>query len=398
MVMFNVFTFLQLHRYKYDGKLYEFIEPPYDNGGKGLRCIGFTGTTTIREEYLKCDTIRKVIPQKKCKSSVKRFSALLTVMQTKNWSIIARYANSDRTMPELMALIPSEDSMLMYELSFNNEIISLSFPHLKRKNKFTPTADQYEFMDKFIDTMDLDKSPEFLKYLQDPAFQQQCNSLAFGVLHPNDELPEKEEDVMALITAPKHLSTDDIEKMKSLFPLTPAEEEKKPHRQWPATSNGNKEDINVFLEPGSSRSGNQQVGEKTKIGTIRPADDFLSLLSRGEPFNELATQIQDILIDFVRKPMITDTTDKIHNGLLAYRGRAKRNAPLQYNRWIAHFKEALRTHKKKEIWKLIVKEKLGLITLNESEKCNVSFEKAQAFYLDELDPQNDEMDIDASNE
>lgn len=72
--------------------------------------------------------------------------------------------------------------------------------------------------------------------------------------------------------------------------------------------------------------------------------------------------------------------DKVHKALLAYRETAKEKIPFQYNEWITKFKETLKDRYKIDIWNLIVKENLGLITKDESEMSCVTTEEAIAFY------------------
>lgn len=347
----------------------------FENGGKGLRCIGFTKTSNIRTEHLKGGTIKMVVPQKGCESSAKRFSALLAAMQNLDLAIVARYTYHSKTAPAVMALFPhDEKSMLMHELFFKDNMISMTFPPLDTK-KFTPTAEQNDFMDKFIDSMDLTKSSLWNQFdgLMDPGLQHMYRVIAYRAINPNDPLPTVDQDLLALISPPK-LNDDDLTKMKELFPLEEIKLTTK-EKLWKHIQSGSVDEVELM----EKLNAKQPDIEITKIGTIQPMEDFALLLSSGERFTDLIKQLQDVIVQLATKSMVS-MDDKINKALFVYRDTAKQKGAHYYNEWIANFKELLKEREKVQLWEMIVNERLGLITKDESEISTVTAEEAAKFY------------------
>lgn len=352
----------------------------FSNGGKGLKCIGFTKASTISEEDLKGSSIRMVIPQKNFESSAKRFSALLEAMRNLDLVIVARYTYHNSTAPAVMALFPHDDkSMLMHELFFKDNMISMTFPPLDTR-KFTPSAEQSEFMDKFIDSMDLTENPSFKQFdsLMDPGLQHTYRVIAHRAINPNDPVPTVDKDLLALISPPKPDGID-IVAMKELFPLEEIKLTTK-EKLLKNIQSGMVDD--EVCKKSLNSNANQQDIEITKIGTIQPTEDFLLLLASGEKFTDLIKQLQDVVVQLATKTMVA-MDDKISKALFAYREHAKQKGAHKYNEWIGNFKELLKEREKVQLWEMIINEQLGLITNGESEISTVTDEEAAAFYKDD---------------
>lgn len=358
----------------YGGVPVPYNDVVFDNGGKGLRCIGFTHESNIQMENLEGSSTRLVIPQKGYDSSAKRFSALVAAMRKLNLALIARYTYHTTSAPKLMALFPhDENSMVMHELFFKENMVEIRFPPLETR-QFTPTDEQNEFMDKFIDSMDLSASKQF-DHLMDPGLQHLYRVIANRAINPDDPVPSVDKDLLALITPPQPNGID-IEEMKNLFPL---EEIKLTTKEKLLKNIQNIEnDVGHEDELAANLNANHDI-DITKIGTIRPTADFLFLLNSGERFDLLIVQLQDVIVQLATKSMVA-MDDKIHEALLAYRETAKQKGAYKYNDWIVNFKELLKEREKVKLWELIVNERLGLITASESETSTVTDENAVAFY------------------
>lgn len=393
-------------RYLYGGVPVPDVQDSDENvkkSEKGLFCIGFTSAKYVRDEYLVGETMYVVVPQKGTQVAPRQFSALLKAMHGLDFVIIARYVYRTGTAPKLMALFPSENSMQMMELFFKDNHVSVRFPPLDSQAT-EPSEDQLNFMDKFIDANDLtkveagptQKPTEKFKKLLDPGLQYMYRAIAHRALNPSDPLLKPDEDVMALITPPQKIDPAMLEEMKNMFPLKPAKvtnrEKFMANLQNVDTDKPN-ENGNANVKVHSSES------DVIEIGTVKPADDFMELLDRGEPFNMLATQIQNVIMNLMVKSMVA-MDEKIHKALLVYRETAKQKAPFQYNTFIEKFKVDLHDRNKTELWDLIVKEGLGLITRHEGEMSTVSDEEANEFYKsDEIAAQTmKDVEMDASND
>lgn len=363
---------LRIFRYMYGSTPVPFDDVELANGEKGLRCLGFAKTSSIQIEHLEGSSTRMVVPQTGADSSAKRFGALLAAMRDLDSALIARYTYSNRSAPKIMALFPHDDnSMLMHELFFKENMVLMTFPSLE-SHKFTPTDEQNEFMDKFIDSMDLTGSTQF-DQLMDPGVQHIYRVLAHRAINPEDPLVAVDKSLLALITPPTPKGID-IDEMKTLFPLQEIERSNK--EKW-------LENIqNLQSEAGDNRATSLQDGNDidiTSVGTIRPAEDFLLLLAKGEHIDRPIRQLQDVIVQLAIKS-VTAMDDKICKALDAYRENAKQKCPYKYNDYIQKFKDVLKEREKVQLWEMIVKERLGLITERESEISTVTDANAAAFY------------------
>lgn len=368
----------------YGGEAVIFEDEKYDNGGKGLKCIGFTDIESIQLAHLVGDTIWAVVPLYSSDVSTKRFSALLRAMHESNKAIIARYTYRDGNAPKLMALFPSENAMLMHELFFRDNHVELRFPLLQSKSN-TPSAEQYECMDKFIDSMDLmtenkmniehepgmQSSSGMFKRLLDPGLQYAYRVIAHRAINPSEPLLKIDQEILALITPPKKA---DAEALKAHFPLKAAKLSAKEAfmQNMLKIEKEEPESNRPYLEQ-------EMFNDIHEIGTIKPAEDFYKLLDRGEPFNVLAKQIEDVIINLVVKSIVA-MDEKVLKALIAYRETAKQKAPFKYNEWIPKIKDELKQREKVQLWQSIVNEKLGPITGNESEMSTVTDKEANEFY------------------
>lgn len=372
----------------YGGTAVPLADHTFDNGGKALRCIGFTKVSSIRSECLEGSGTRMVIPQKGADSSAKRFSALLAAMRNQKMAIVARYTYSNTSAPRIVALFRHDDqSMLMHELFYKDNMVMMPFPPLET-NRCKPTDEQNAFMDKFMDSMDLTGVSQY-DHLMDPGLQHTYRVLAHRAINPADPLPSVDKDLLALVTAPKPAGID-IDEMKNLFPLKPIKLTSK--EKWQKNITSGQNEFADEHELAANLNANQNTFDITKIGTIQPAEDFLFLFNGGERLDQLAPQIQDVIVQLAIKTMVA-MDDKIHQALYAYREAAKEKAPFKYNEWIEKFKQLLNERERVQLWELIVNERLGLITERESSISTVTDENAAAFYkADEFYKQNNQND------
>lgn len=379
---------------------------PFEDAGvntseKGLLCIGCSPEKYIRQEYLVGESIWLIVPQKTSIVSAHRFNALIAAMRELNLVMIARYTYRNGTAPKLMALFPSDNSMQMMEIFFKESHMPNKFGMLNSKSS-TPSADQLNFMDKFIDAHDLtnykaapDQPPtELFNTLMDPGLQHMYRAIAHRAINPNDPVIKPEKEIMALITPPQKLDPSMETKMKELFPL----KEEQLTGKAAFMKNLLKADNDGTTEDTVPNIVHSKENDVIKVGTVDPAGDFLNLLRRGEAVNTLVPQIQNVIVDLVLKSMIS-VDDKVHMALYYYRETVREKIPFQYNEWITKFKETLKDRYKIDIWNLIVKENLGLITKDESDMSCVTVEEAIAFYKtgDEMTQKMNDDNPDTAN-
>lgn len=363
-----------------------FEDDKFDSGEKGLKFIGFTNINNIQDVHLVGDTIWVVVPQDGMVTSARRFAAMIAAMHNLNLAIIARYTYRNGTAPKLMALFPNENSMLMHELFYKENMVEMRFPLLKSKST-TPSEQQLGAMDKFIDSMDLtsnnDDQPEPFKKLLDPGLQHMYRAIAHRAINPNEPVLKVDDEIMALVRPP--VRTTNADELKTLFPMEPQKLTSK--EAWlQKVLKLEKEETNESTDP-SINVEKPAYHDVHEVGTVTPAEDFIKLLEMGESFNKLAVQIQTVIYDLAIRPLVS-MDDKVLKALHVYREEAKQKDAFKYNEWIEQFKETLKEREKKQLFELIIKENLGLITAKESETSTVSDVDAQQFYkLDDFNTQ-----------
>lgn len=396
---------------------YEETDDP-KTGRKSLVCIGFTKKVEFSELYLAGTGIWAVVPQKGYQVSANMLTALVAAMRKTGVAMIARYTYSASSAPKMMILFsndmnkkhPEHNSLLMYELFFKQNYIKVEFPSFRTKNT-EPSAEQYEVMDKFIDSMDLmkttagddveqsHKSHEAFKKLLDPALQHMYRAIANRAINPKDPVLAVDKDLKDLLYPPSRLqerAKPHIERAKELFPLEVAKKSTKCALFEKLQSHGLNAQDNIALMDGAGDSTDNII----EIGTASPAEDFAELMNRGERFPTLAAQIQKVIMSIVFQS-VEMPEEKVSKALLIYREFAKDKGPFRYNEWIESFKAQLLERGKVDVWqKIIVAERYGLITAAESEISTVTDSEAAQFYqiavdnTDKMDDEEDDSDID----
>lgn len=379
--------------YKFAG---EFV--PYDDDGqlkgarKSMLCTGFTKEGLISDLHLAGTGIWVVVPQKNCPASAKMMVALVAEMRRTKVAMIVRYTNNVRTSPKMMALFPNDinrtypkhNSLLMHELIFKQNYLRVQFPSF-RTNKNKPSADQYAVIDNLIDSMDL-TSCETFKRLHDPALLRMYQAIEDRALNPQEPLKDIGDDVKDMLYTPRHLQEQAkpfIEQAKALFPL---KEAKKTSRN--ALKERLQKNAREIAHLTSSSAYNATL-KITEVGTATPADDFTELLKNGELLRTLIPQIEKV-IDTLAFQSVEVPEEKISKALRVYRDAAKMMGPFRYNEWIGSFKAQMLERDRHDLWhKIIVAERLGLITATESENSTIIEADAEEFYRIAEDNTND---------
>lgn len=378
---------------------------PYDDadtqksGRKSFVCTGFIKRKEFSDLYLAGTGIWAVVPQKGCSASANMLGALVSAMRKTGVAMIVRYTYSAAASPKMMVLFPNDmnkkhpqhNSLLMYELFYKQNHIKANVPSFATKST-EPSAEQYEVVDKLIDSMNLmkatadddaepsKKSREAFKKLLDPALQHMYRAIANRAINPKDPVLAVDKDLMDMLYPPRHLQEQakpHIEKAKELFKLEAVKKSTKNALYEKLQAHG----LNAL---GNAEAMGDGGGDSTvtiiEVGTASPAEDFAELMNRGERFLTLIGQIQKVINNIVFQS-VEIPEEKISKALLIYREFAKTKGPFRYNEWIEEFKKQLLDRGKVDVWqKIIVAEGYGLITSAESEISTVTDNEAKDFY------------------
>lgn len=243
-----------------------------------------------------------------------------------------------------------------------------------------PTDEQLKSIDQFIEEMDLTSDSELkeepFQTLLDPGLQMQYRAIAHRAINPDKPVLKVDDEILALVKPPKRASN--VDELLKLFPLKAA---KLSHKEAFLQNilKVEKEEPADAAEQAARNLEKEKYHDIHAIGTINPADDFIKLLDMGEAFNDLAVQIQNVIIDLVVKSIVA-MDSKVLQALLVYRETAREKAPFKYNEWISKFKDLLKEREKIQLWQSLAEKRLGLITGNESEMSTVSEDEAALFY------------------
>ncbi|XP_058449906.1 X-ray repair cross-complementing protein 5 isoform X2 [Malaya genurostris] len=372
------------------------MDMDYKSGEQRLSCLGFTAAENILEEYLCGDGTYVVVSKDECTASEAKLTALVKAMIELEVVMIATRVYRRDTRPKINVLMPtyrrSYPCLIMLELCFQEELALLKFPPLL-SNKYKPTEEQYNAVDKLIDSMDLmdalendgeSKEGFALNETLNPIHQHVYRSVAHRALYPKAPLPAMDEELKELISVPPKIrdrSKAYLEEVKHLFPLK--QNQNNARLKWLQRA----AKINIQSDASTHSSSLIDLGDElddqrtiVEVGTVTPAEDFALLLKRGEKLATLCTQIQNVISDLVFKSMSIQQ-EKVAMALMMYREEAKILGPYRYNNWIVEFKKSLLARNKHAFWEqVIVMERFGLIDFTESEASTVTSEEVEEFY------------------
>ncbi|XP_053663414.1 X-ray repair cross-complementing protein 5-like [Anopheles marshallii] len=390
------------------GYMYGSTVVPYDNtidieyrsGESRLACLGFTASSNVLEEHLSSKGSYVVVAKKGCTASNHKLAALVKAMHELSVVMIATKVYRKDNKPRLNVLLPTYrheiPCLVMMELIFKDELCCLKFPPLL-KSKPVPTDEQYEAIDKLIDSMNLmdaidDSNGESreafaLHNTYNPTLQHVYQAVAHRALHPKQPLPPVDTTLQELFEVPKKVATRSkpaLDDVKRLFDLK--EIKQNTRTEWlqrmakikladDAASTVSTIDSGILMD--DDDADRRMV---VSVGSVTPAEDFALLLRRGEKFATVATQLQNILFELLFMSM-RPPGDKVVLALMVYRSEAQTLGPYRYNEWVTEFKDMLLTRRKEEFWEqIIVGKRLGLIDSQESEMSTISLEQAENFY------------------
>lgn len=213
--------------------------------------------------------------------------------------------------------------------------------------------------------------------------------LFFRALHPLQPVPIVDKDLLEMLDAPKALkeaAAPHLANIKKLFPLekvSKAAIDQLYHKlkTIPSTGTTANGDCSVNNSKGPvAPIDAKDESNLVEVGTVTPAEDFAELLRRGEKFATLCLQIQNVIGDLVFKTVVVQM-EKCAMAIMMYREEARVLGAFRYNEWILEFKQMLLTRKKLNVWEnIIVKERFGLISAEESETSTVSEAEVAEFY------------------
>lgn len=360
------------------------------NTERCLSCLGFTKRNKIASEFFAGTGSHVVVARKDCSKAAMLFASLVENMKDGNYAMIARKVYNKGSRPIVVALLPhvvdKVPSLTMIQLPFGNDISSFSFPRLTVK-KTEATKEQKEKIKELVNSMDLMNAIDddsglteafAIQTSLNPVHQHMCRSVSYRALHPMEPLPTIDPELIAMIEVPpkiKQQSEDVVKEIETLFPLELVE--RKVKKVFGLTTADSLADDVMDVDDTSDLDTGKLI---IAVGTVTPAEDFLYLLKKGERFTVIAEQLQTVIHDLIFRTASLQL-EKILECLVTYREESKKFGPFSYNSWIKELKKAIVQRNRLEFWQdSIVKEGLGLITVNEAAISTVTIEEQLEFY------------------
>lgn len=201
-----------------------------------LMCIGFIEKNDLSPDLFMGSGTNVVVGNKTCSGSQEILSILIKAMIETEMVMIVRRVYRKGTQPKLYALIPKLHENIhlclsMIELPMSNNMTEWIFPSLTNK-KYEPSMEQYDAVDKLIDSMDLMSAHEdetggmreafaFKKTLN-PSNQYIYRCITQRATNPTASIPPPDQELLDMLDIPKIIkenSKSNFEKIKEVFPL-----------------------------------------------------------------------------------------------------------------------------------------------------------------------------------
>lgn len=355
-----------------------------------LSCLGFTKREFLLNEHLSGKGCHRVLARKDSRKSAILFASLVQEMKQGGFVMIARKVYRKGTNPMIVALFPNTVKNIpcfnMIQLPFSNDVSSFEFPKLKTK-KTEPNKEQERAIEEFVKSMDLMNAIDetgiteafALETSLNPVQQHLCRTVAYRALHPTDPLPKIDPELVAMIDVPtklKKANENILKEIEELFPLELVERRVKKVFGQNNNTDALLDDEMMDVDGTDTDAGKAVIA----VGTVTPAEDFVYLLKKGERFSTVAEQMQTVIFDLIFRTASLQH-EKILECLLMYREQSKIYGPFTYNNWLKELKTSITQRNRLDIWQdAIVKEGLGLITINESPISTVTIEDQLEFY------------------
>lgn len=367
-------------------------------GEKSFLCIGFSHRKYLLEEYFSGKSTYLMVPQATCEQSIRMLNSLGTVMIENEMVMIGRRVRQLRGKPTLYALFPMRHDEYqsiyfhMIELIFAENKLEFYFPDLTAK-KYQPNEDQVAAIDSLIDSMNLMTADDGMEAFDmdrtlNPSKQFMYRVISARAMDPSLPLPKFSEDLAKMCEIPEQIkeqSKEAMDRVKEQFLITEKEVSKK--QKWMKKNLA--EDItdnvadNAKLDQLNKEAQALSLRKTiTEIGSLTPMEDFDALFRGGEKFSVLCIQLQNILVDLIFNSMSWEfETEKISKAMMYYREQSKTIGAHYYNDWVEGFKAQLLIRNNLEFFNdVIVKEQLGIISMDESETSIKTVEDVKAFY------------------
>eukprot|EP00730_Choanoeca_flexa_P005955 TRINITY_DN12057_c4_g1_i5.p1 TRINITY_DN12057_c4_g1~~TRINITY_DN12057_c4_g1_i5.p1 ORF type:complete len:733 (+),score=248.24 TRINITY_DN12057_c4_g1_i5:50-2248(+) len=389
---------------------------------KGLRVLCFTAKANVpRSSYLG-DSVGSILPPAGDDNAYKALSALSKAMVQTGAVAIASFVYRAKANPKLLMIYPrvftdddddddddddeddnDDNEQTTIKASYLLQFVQLPFSECTRNYQFPPlkmqpSAEQMKAMSDFIDSMDLMNIPTDDGLVEglapddtfNPAVQMYDQAVIQRALHPDEPLNDLD-PLVAQYIEPNELlvkkSKPLVDTLKELFPLRVVPKKGKRTAadvfgDTTAASKAANQDTAAGA-PAANFSLNDIMGNKiTKVGTATPVQDYMTLLGRTDEDNlvRASKELANVIIEYVAT-YTSGSLDAFVEMVKALRRETKTGQPAIYNEFAQRLKDMIDEDpsERGDFWKIIVDNKLGLVSSQESSDSTVDEAQASSF-------------------
>ncbi|XP_066268774.1 X-ray repair cross-complementing protein 5-like [Branchiostoma lanceolatum] len=380
----------------------------FKTDAKCFDVLGFTRADNVKRQYYMGDSVRCFVAEEGDEPAAVALSAFIHALYETNMVAIVRYVYNKNSAPKVAFLSPhikpNYECLLCIMLPFMEDMRKYTFSSLHPNNKNLPSDDQLSAVDDLIDNMNLvmpekDEDGKQQQYLKpkltfNPHLQRLYQCLSARALNPDDpKLPPPNQTILNYLQPQQDLlaqSAPCVDRLRAAFPLEVVTKKKEETTAQNIFGAGDEAepaakkprlDADAGGDCGLTMAGLAR-GPVTEVGSVRPLEDFRAMVSRkdDDKFMEAAAQLQKRIEEIVMESFGDQFYSKAMECLQALRVEsAKLGEPDQFNTFLRGFKETLFNKGRKDFWDSMVRERVTLISSEESPETSASKEEAEKF-------------------
>ncbi|GIJ82859.1 ATP-dependent DNA helicase II subunit 2 [Aspergillus pseudoviridinutans] len=367
-----------------------------------LELVGFIQTDKY-DRYMHMSTTNVIIGQRGNDKASLALSSFIHALFELECYAVARLVVKENKPPVMVLLAPSiepdYECLLEVQLPFAEDVRTYRFPPLDKvitvsgkvvtEHRNLPNKDLLDAMSEYVDSMDLvdtdeDGNPVEELPIDDsysPVLHRIDSAIRYRAIHPNDPVPPPSKNLTKLSQPPQDL----VEKSKHyLQKLIAAADVKK----VPPKVKGRKR-VRESEKPLSGLDVDALLHQekRARISPTNAIPEFKQTLTQAETIETIkdaVEQMTSIIEDQIKNSLADANYDRVTEEIGVMRDELiSFEEPALYNDFLRQLKDKLLKEElggdRRELWWLLRRSKLGLITQRESDQSDVTEEQAKEF-------------------
>ncbi|GAB6029700.1 ATP-dependent DNA helicase II subunit 2 [Chamberlinius hualienensis] len=391
-------------RYKYGCSLVIYTPEDkanmeYKSGGKCLTILGFTKLQNIKRHHFLGEGVHYIVADKMNPQYANfgtEFSAFVNALYETEMVAIVRKVYSVRSAPIigcLSPLIQNDYQCLQFvQLPFMEDLRLYTFQSLNMEEN---TQNELELVDELIDTLGPKHSETksiLTEEIGNPYIRRLFQCISQKIIHPEESL-QLDSDELTLKTSKQieAVCKPIAEKLKQQLHLEKVEHESKKRA---GAAMFQMDDVNIEAKMAkiddklAEDDSTIMIGEtKSKtIGSVNPVQDYIHIITKNpeELLNaskELEKVVIQLVTDSVGEMLRVEIYSKAVDCLQILRENLLKDHPIEFNDFLTQIKDIVLNKRKEQLWELICKKRIGLISTDESSASDVNKSTADEFFV-----------------